>query len=295
MHILITGGTGFIGTALCNALIKNGHELTVLTRSPEKQKNPKIRYITTLKPDDYFEVIINLAGEAIVKRWSNLQRKKVVESRIGTTNMLIEFITQAEKKPSLLISGSAIGYYGTDPKIEFHEDTPPQGEELLSFARHLCHLWEKEALRAQEQGVRVCLLRIGVVLEKNGGALSRMLPSFRLGLGGTIGDGKQWMSWIHRDDLITIIQYLINHPQLNGAFNATSPYPVTNEFFTKILAKTLGRKALLKTPACVIKLLFGRMGEEILLSGQKVMPHRLVKEGFEFQHPTLEKALKEIL
>lgn len=296
MNILITGGTGFIGSALCTKLLNNKkNKLTLLSRNPGKIKIPakKISSLNELEKDVSFDVIINLAGEPIAdKRWTENQKQKIITSRIDTTDKIIEFIKTAKHKPELLINGSAIGYYGIN-KTNIEIDENGTGDN--SFSSDLCEQWEAAALQANSFGVRTCLLRTGIVLGKNGGALSKMLPPFKMGLGGKIGSGQQWMPWIHLEDLVGIILYCIEHDDLNGAINGTSPNPSTNQNFTKTLGKVLNRPTFMSIPETIIKLLMGQMGVELLLSGKKILPVKVTDKCYQFQYPELEKALQNIL
>ena len=229
MNLLITGGTGFIGSSLCLRLLKKNHNLTVLTRHPELIKAPvkAITAIEELNIDMTFDIVINLAGEPIAnKRWSNKQKQRILTSRINITQQVIAFLKKVTIKPKLLISGSAIGFYGINQTDNLIDEN---SENDNSFSSKLCQQWEAVALQAEEIGIRTCLLRTGIVLGKGGGALSKMLLPFKIGFGGRIGHGKQWMSWIHLDDLVGIILYCINHDDLRGAINGTSPNPVTNQ------------------------------------------------------------------
>ncbi len=295
MNILITGGTGFIGSALCAHLLKENNKIVILSRYPEKIKHPikAIADLSDLQDSDIFDVVINLAGEPIAnKRWSDKQKNQIFSSRINITEKLISYFEKLDNKPKLLISGSAIGYYGvgkTDNIIEEKEG----GDN--SFSSELCQKWEAVALKAKKLGIRTCLLRTGIVLGKNGGALSKMLFPFKMCLGGIIGHGKQWMSWIHIDDLTGIILYCINHDNLKGAINGTSPNPVTNKEFTKTLGMTLKRPTIFPMPAIVVKLLMGKMGEELLLAGKKITPKKVLDAGYKFTYKTLEEALTNIV
>jgi len=296
MNILITGGTGFIGSAVCKKLLENkNNNLTLLSRNPEKVKIP-VKAISSLKQlekDESFDIIINLAGEPIAdKRWTERQKHKIVTSRIDTTDKVIEFIKTAKNKPELLINGSAIGYYGID-KTDMEIDENGTGDN--SFSSDLCKQWEATALQANSFGVRTCLLRTGIVLGKNGGALSKMLTPFKMGLGGKIGSGRQWMPWIHLHDLVGIILYCIEHDNLNGAINGTSPNPLTNQDFTKTLGKVLNRPTFMSVPRTIIKLLMGQMGVELLLSGKKILPVKITEKGYQFQYPELDSALQNIV
>ncbi|MFT4606395.1 MAG: hypothetical protein ACI9V8_000546 [Urechidicola sp.] len=295
MNLLITGGTGFIGSALCSRLLEEQHNIVVLSRHPEAIK-PPIRALTDLeqlKDDDIFDVVINLAGEPIAnKRWSDQQKKRIFSSRIDTTKALIAYLKKSKNKPKLLINGSAIGYYGVDKTDDVIDETSGVDD---SFSSQLCQRWEATALKAEALGIRTCLLRTGIVLGKNGGALSKMLPPFKMGLGGRIGHGKQWMSWIHLDDLVGIILYCINHDELKGAINGTSPNPVINEVFTKKLGTALKRLTIFPMPAIVVKLLMGQMGEELLLAGKRISPRKVLNAGYNFKYKTLDQALKNVI
>lgn len=295
MNILISGGTGFIGTALCSHLLKKGHHLTVKSRQPEVL-NPQIKGIRTLSQlstEDHFDIAINLAGEPIAnKRWSKGQKRKIFESRLEITEEFITFFKGATHKPTLFISGSAIGYYGTE---ETNEGINEDGSGDDSFSSDLCAKWEAVAMKAEPLGVRTCLLRTGIVLGHNGGALGKMLSPFKLGLGGKIGSGKQWMSWIHLSDLIGIIDYCIAEEHLKGPINCTAPSPVTNTFFTKTLGKHLKRPTVFRLPAFAIQILMGEMGEELLLAGKKVLPSKIQQAGYQFGYECLETALTDVL
>jgi uncharacterized protein (TIGR01777 family) len=295
MNLLITGGSGFIGSALSSRLLKDGHKLVVLTRHPDAIK-PQIKSISDfeqLGSDDIFDVVINLAGEPIAnKRWNDQHKRQILNSRIGTTEKLITYLTKIERKPQLLISGSAIGYYGIDRTNDVIDENSVSDD---SFSSQLCQQWEASALKAEALGIRTCLLRTGIVLGKNGGALSKMLPPFKMALGGTIGHGKQWMPWIHLDDLIGIILQCISNDSLKGPINGTSPNPVINEEFTKKLGAALKRPTILPMPEIIVKLLMGQMGEELLLAGKRILPVKVLDTGYEFEYKKLEQALKDIV
>ncbi|MEE9425838.1 MAG: TIGR01777 family oxidoreductase [Methylococcales bacterium] len=295
MNILITGGTGFIGSALCYRLLEEKHQIVVLSRHAEKVKSPikAIANLGDLNDSDIFDVVINLAGEPIAnKRWSDKQKQKIFSSRIDITEKLISYFKKLENKPKLFLSGSAIGYYGIDETDNVIEEKE-RGDN--SFSSELCQKWEAVALKAEELGLRTCLLRTGIVLGKNGGALSKMLPSFKMCFGGRIGHGKQWMPWIHIDDLVGIILYCISHDNLKGAVNGTSPTPVTNQVFTKTLGMVLKRPTIFPVPKLVVKLLTGQMGEELLLAGKKIVPKKALDIGYIFKYKTLEEALINVI
>jgi len=297
MNILITGGTGFIGSALAQSLNGQGHTVTVLSRSPESVTKicgagiNALGSLSEFKPETQFQVIINLAGAPIFgARWSDARKQVIRASRIGLTEQLVESIAHMKVKPELLISGSAIGYYGDQGDTVLTE----QSASRQDFSHQLCADWEAAAKKAEQFGVRVCLIRTGLVLDHDGGLLQRMLLPFRLGLGGRLGSGKQWMSWIHRQDWINIAQAMIADPTMHGAYNATAPNPVTNDEFTQALARSLNRPALLPAPVWLLKSLLGEMSE-LLLGSQRVIPERLLAQGFKFQYVDLAGTLKETL
>ncbi len=297
-RLLITGGSGFIGSRLVPVLSAQNYDITVLTRNPDKTAAHFDHAVTTikqfdsLKDVDGFDVVINLAGQGITdRRWTQRVKKLLRESRLKITLNLMSYLQAAEKKPELLISGSAIGYYGDQGDKPVDETM--SGDS--SFASKLCLDWESEAQSAEAIGIRTCYLRTGIVLGKKGGALSKMLPAFKLGLGGPMGDGRQWMSWIHIDDLIGIMFFVINHKELSGAINGTAPNPVTNKEFTSTLARALKRPAFLPMPAFVLKLMLGEMAEELLLSGQRVMPEKVLDAGYDFQYASLGDALRDVV
>ncbi len=297
MNILITGGTGFIGSALVANLSQQGHSITVLSRNPgsvTKLCGTGVNAVGSLKeltPEDSWQVIINLAGAPIFdRRWTAGRKQTIRDSRIKLTEQLVAYLAGMTVKPELLISGSAIGYYGSQGDVMLTE----QSATTEDFPQQLCRDWENAALAAEQFGVRVCLIRTGLVIANGGGILQRMLAPFRLGLGGRLGDGKQWMSWIHRQDWIAIAQLMIADASMRGAYNATAPNPVTNNEFSKVLAQHLSRPALLPVPAWLLKKLLGEMSE-LVLGSQRVMPERLLAAGFTFQYPDLNSALNEAL
>ncbi|MDP3875676.1 MAG: TIGR01777 family oxidoreductase [Methylobacter sp.] len=297
MNILITGGTGFIGGALINSLIEQGHTVTVLSRNPDKVAKlcgsgvTALTSLSQLNAEDRYQVIINLAGAPIVgARWSKARKQEIRDSRIGLTEQLITCIARMEIKPNLLISGSAIGYYGNQGDTVLSEHATPYED----FSQQLCADWEAVAKQAEQFGVRVCLIRTGLVIAEGGGFLQQMLLPFRLGLGGRLGDGRQWMSWIHRQDWINIALAMMTDTTMHGAYNATAPNPVTNAEFTRLLAQCLNRPALLPVPACVLKIMLGEMSQ-LLLGSQRVVPERLLAQGFKFEYEDLAAALHQAL
>ena len=293
MHILITGGSGFIGRSLSAALSARGDEVIILSRSPEKlSPTPGIRAVGSLSQiKGPVDAVINLAGAPIVEqRWSEARKAVLRSSRIDLTARLVDWMRQQPKPPEVLISGSAVGYYGSHGDEVLDETAEP----VPGFAHELCRDWEQAALEAEALGVRVCLIRTGVVLGPGGGALAKMLPAFRLGLGGPIGHGRQWMSWIHLEDEVGAIIYLLDNPPLHGPFNLTAPEPVTNEVFSDTLGRMLNRPALMRVPTVMMRLLLGE-ASELLLEGQRVIPEYLYNAGYGFRHPGFEEALEQVL
>ena len=296
-HYLITGGSGFIGSHLIPKLLADDNSVTVLTRTPAKtlsqfkQTISVVDDLNSLDSSAHFDVVINLAGQGIAdKRWSDKVKQQLFDSRLLTTRALVEFMKRADTKPGLFISGSATGFYGLRDDEVLTEAA--QGDS--SFSTEICSEWEYEAKEAEALGIRCCYLRTGIVLG-NGGALSKMLPPFKFGLGGPMGDGKQYMSWIHMADLIGIIRHIVSDSRITGPVNGTAPHPVTNKVFASTLGKVLKRPAFLPLPAFVLKLLMGEMGEELLLSGHRVVPEKITDAGYQFTYETLEPALTEVL
>ena len=294
MHHLITGGSGFIGSALCRSLVADGHRVTVLTRDIERARGRLPEAVFLIDRLDFAEnidAVVNLAGENLAGgRWTAARKHEFVGSRIGTTKRLLDWIVRQDAAPAVLVSGSAIGWYGPRGDEELDEDADTGND----FSAHLCRDWEAEASKAEALGVRVCCVRTGIVLGADGGALKKMLLPFRAGIGGRMGSGRQWMSWIARADIVALIRWLIDHDNARGAYNGTAPAPVTNAEFARALGAALHRPALLPTPAPALKLLFGEMAD-ILLTGQRVVPRRATAEGFAFKYPELSAALYAVL
>jgi hypothetical protein len=297
MRILITGGTGLIGRQLCKSLLKEGHELTVLSRYPAsvaKKCGETVHSFETLaawRSDIHFDAVINLAGEPIVDApWTESRKRKLWNSRVTLTQALVQCISQAQQKPSVFLSGSAIGFYGNRGDVLLDENEPAGND----FAARLCQAWESAAFEAENQGLRVCVMRTGLVLSQQGGLLGRMALPFKLGLGARLGDGQQWMSWVHMDDYVEMVLRLLRDVELKGVFNLTAPNPVMNTQFTQILAKAVHRPALFVAPAWLLKL---AMGERVslLLEGQRVSPKRMQDLGYQFEYSQLEDALQHVL
>ncbi|PSW42633.1 TIGR01777 family oxidoreductase [Photobacterium leiognathi] len=298
MKILMTGATGFIGRALLPHF--NHDHVTVLTRNPTRAYHllghhiNAVDSIESFDNFDEFDAIINLAGEPIMnKRWSEKQKQKICQSRWDITKQLVNKINASTNPPHTFISGSAVGIYGDNQDKTIDESTPLDINDN-DFAQNVCHRWEQIALEAQSEQTRVCLIRTGIVLGKQGGALARMLLPYQLGLGGKIGDGKQYFPWIHMQDMIKGIIFLLNHPEAQGVFNFTAPTPVTNNVFSQTLAATLKRPHFLFTPAWVLKLGLGESAQ-LLLDSQRALPNKLQQEGFNFSFPCIEQALKQTL
>ena len=296
MKILITGGTGFIGKALCKAL-SSQHDIIVLSRDKAHAFDVLGSDITIIESlDELIEhkvsphAIINLAGKNLAEdRWNDSVKREIIDSRITTTKNLIDFIKQTAVKPKVLINGSAIGYYGDTGDKVIKESEEPADD----FAANLCKSWEAEANNAKRYDVRVVCIRISLVLG-HGGALDKMLLPFKLCLCGPIGSGQQYMSWIHIDDLVRLIDFSLTNESISGPVNASTPLPVTNKLFSKQLAKALGRFAIFPMPGFALKIIAGEMAE-LLLGGQRVIPDKAVKAGFEFNYPELGQALDKIL
>lgn len=308
MRILITGATGFVGQALCCHLATAGHLLAVVSRHPERaERELGAQGLTVTAADTPLafkdwqpEAIINLAGESIAgRRWSEEHKRELRESRLNITGhlvMLCEQLAAEGHPPQVMVSGSAMGYYGAQPKagqlgdIEIDEQATPHDD----FNHRLCRDWEAAAMPVTDSGVRLAIIRIGLVMEADGGTLAKLLTPFKFGLGGRLGDGRHYMPWVHRHDLIRIIEHLLTDTTLSGAFNASAPHPVTNMGFTHALARALGRPAILPLPAAALKLGLGEMST-LLLEGARMVPARLEDAGFKFDYPTLDVALADIL
>lgn len=300
MRILITGGSGFVGQALCRRLITDGHRVQVVSRDPAQArlKLPEgvdVRRSALDFVDTPPEALVNLAGEPIAgKRWSEAQKERLLDSRLDATRELVQLCEQLKAShghaPSVLVSASAMGYYGDQGETVVTEETPPHDE----FAHRLCQRWEEAAEGVTAFGTRLAILRLGLVLDAGGGMLQRLLPPFKLGLGGRLGDGTQFMPWVHRQDLVSAILLLLERDDLQGAFNGSAPHPVTNAVFTRLLARHLHRPALLPVPAKALEIGLGEMSR-LLLTGADMRPARLEEAGFAFRFPTLEEALTDIL
>jgi uncharacterized protein (TIGR01777 family) len=296
--VLVTGATGFIGRRLVEALAEDGHRVIALARSPAKAASlrPPFTLVASLDQipgDCRIDAIVNLAGEPIADGlWTKAKRRRIVESRLAMTADVVTLIARLDRTPGVLVNGSAIGWYGLRGD-EALDESAATGAPCFSHA--LCAAWEAAANKAKRYGVRVATLRIGLVLGSEGGMLARLLTPFEFGLGGPIGSGYQWMSWIERDDLLRLIAHIIASPALEGPLNATAPQPLRNAAFTSELGRALRRPAILRVPAGLLHRLGGRMADELLLGGQRVLPAKALASGFIFRHGTLAGALSTIL
>ncbi|NVJ67187.1 MAG: TIGR01777 family protein [Gammaproteobacteria bacterium] len=294
--VLITGGTGFIGRHLIPALEQSGYKVLVKSRTPEKFKDDfffrNVDFYWDFDETPPADAVVNLCGENLAnKRWTVKQKRKIYTSRIEETIKLVDWIDKQEEKPHTFISGSAIGFYGSRGDEILNEKS--EHGDLKEFQVKLCNNWELSAKRAASMGIRTSIIRTGVVLGDDG-ALSKMLTPFKLGLGGKLGTGKQWFSWIHIQDQVSAMMHILKDPNLFGLYNLTAPNPVTNAELTQKLASKLGKKASLNVPAFALKLRLGEFAN-LLLTGQKVLPEALQHSGFEFQYPTLDAALEDLI
>jgi uncharacterized protein (TIGR01777 family) len=299
MNIVIAGGTGFLGRPLISALAASGHQITVLSRSASQDGAARTVAWT---PDgsaggswpaviDGSDAVINLAGESIAgKRWTAAQKSRIIESRIRATGSLVAAIERAARPPAVFVSGSAVGFYGPRQDQIVTEDAPA-GRDFLA---DVCVRWEAEARRLDGTRTRLVYVRTGLVLERDGGALPQMLPPFWFGAGGPVGSGRQYWPWIHREDWIGLLQFLIATPAATGAVNATAPNPVTNREFAKALGRAIRRPAFMPAPGFALKLLLGEMADALLLSGQRAVPAKAERLGYTFRFKTLDDALRSL-
>lgn len=296
MHIVISGSSGFIGTELVRHLLANGHRVTRLVRrrgrpsEPVAVWDPEQGMIDTVLLGDA-DAIVHLAGESIIGRWTPKKKRRILQSRMQGTRLIAQTLARLPKPPRAWFCASAVGYYGHRGDEWLHEESGAG----RGFLAEVCRMWEGETEPAARAGVRVIRGRIGMVLGRTGGALAKMLPPFRLGLGGPIGSGRQYWSWIAIADLVGAIEHLLVNDQLHGPVNLTAPTPVTNAQFTETLADLLRRPAVLPMPAFAARLVFGQMADEVLLASQRAKPARLVTSGYRFRYPDLGLALQDLL
>lgn len=299
MKVVIAGGSGFLGQALCRGLSARGHELVVLTRGAARD-SPDARHVTWPAEDapgswhdeiDGAAAVINLTGAGIAdKRWNAARKELLRASRILPARALVSAIRAAKSRPHVLLSQSAVGFYGPQPEDgpELDESAPPGSDFLATMAVD----WEAEAHAATALGCRVVIVRTGIVLAANGGALQKMMPPFKFFVGGPLGSGRQVMSWIHLGDWVAMMAWLIEHRTANGAYNGSTPHPVTNAEFSKALGAAMGRPSWLPVPGFVLKILVGEMAGVALLAGQRVVPRRALEGGFSFEHPEIAAAMR---
>lgn len=289
MRIGVTGASGFLGTALASALRSAGCGVVRIGRGPDADVrwNPAVGQIdaAALTGIDGF---VHLAGANVGERWTHAHRREIRDSRVEGTTLIARTAAAMAQHPRVLVCASAVGIYGDAGDARCDEDTPPGH----GFLADVCQLWESSADPAREAGIRTVHLRLGIVLSRHGGALGKMLPVFRLGAGGRLGNGRQWMSWVSMDDAVRIVHFALASGALSGVVNATAPSPATNAEFTATLARVVHRPALFPVPASALKLLFGEMARATLLASQRVVPRRLLAAGFDFRYATLEPALR---
>lgn len=293
-RILVSGASGLIGRALVRSFESHGHEVTRLVRLPthdphEIQWNPSF----AVRPEvvSSFDSVIHLSGENVAGRWTAEKKRRVRESRIVSTQNLSSALAKAEKPPQIFICTSAIGYYGHRGRETLTEASPSG----TGFLPEVCRGWEAATQPAADTGIRTLNLRFGIVLSRDGGAFKPMLLPFRLGLGGRIGDGRQWWSWIHIEDVVAAVNHILEMQSVSGPVNLTAPNPVTNEEFTRRLASALRRPAIFSVPALAARLVFGEFADESVLASARVLPQKLVDGGFQFRYPELGPALRELL
>ena len=300
MKIAVTGATGLIGSALGERLHQQGHEILAITRR-KSLSSPYTPY-TLIHWDvergefdaaalEGIDAVVHLAGETIAERWSAKKKALIRSSRVEGTKLLVEGLKSLSNRPSVLVSSSALGFYGNRGDEELDESAAPG----TGYLPEICQDWESEAARAKELDMRVVSMRSGIALSTKGGALAKMLLPFKLGLGGPVGSGRQWMSWIHIDDVVGGYHFALHQPEFSGVANLTAPQPARNAEFTKALGRALSRPAFLPAPGFALKLVFGEMAQDLLLDGQKVLPRRLEQAGYKFQHPGLDEALQDVI
>lgn len=291
MNITLTGATGFIGKRVTKALVQRGDRVTILTRKPRSGDNP--RYVVWDARSDppahalETDAVIHLAGESVAQRWTPEVKQRIRSSRIDATRALVRGITASRQKPRVLVSASAIGFYGPRGDDVLTEESPAGS----GFLEDVSVQWEQEAQRAEQEAIRVVNPRIGIVLGPDGGALERMLAPFKMGVGGRLGSGQQWMSWVHIDDIVGLILFALDRNDVRGPLNATAPNPVRNVEFTKQLGNVLNRPTIFPVPVIALKLLFGEMAD-VLIWSQRVLPRSAMQHGYSFRFPDLRPALQ---
>lgn len=301
MRVLVTGASGFLGSRVCDALLARGDEVMGLSRSPERARraNPTVSWhawnATGERPPasalEGVNGVVNLIGEPIDQRWTEEAKRRIRESRERATKNLVDALSAADPRPRVLVSQSAVGYYGDRGDAMVDESTPPG----TTFDAGVCAAWEAAARAAEDIGMRVAVIRTGLVLDPEAGLLKQLLPPFRLGLGGPIAGGRQYMPWIHADDWVRLVLWVLDAEDRSGTFNGTAPNPSTNAELSKTLGRVLGRPAVVPVPKLAMKARFGSELGEVVTGGQRVVPRRALDGGFEFAHPELEPALRDLL
>ncbi len=296
MKIVITGGSGFVGSKLCELLIKEGHSVTIIGHSPPRKEMDRVSFVKANLmegevPSIFGEcdAIVHLAGAPIFHRWTESYKRLILDSRVKTAKAIYQFLSQSKQRPKVFVSASASGFYG-DRGDTLLDESAAEGRDFLAS---VCTEWEKAAENFSSLGMRAVEVRTATVLGPGGGALAKMIPLFRLGLGGKLGTGKQWFPWIHLEDLSQIYVQAITNPRLSGPINAVAPETLRNRDFTQALGHALKRPAILPAPAFALRLVFGELAEALLTS-QKVIPKKLEQLGFHFSYPTMKKALSQI-
>ena len=294
--ILVTGGTGFIGRSLTRSLVNRDYTVTVLTRNASQVEGlDRVTFIQSLDQladDATIDVIINLAGEPLAaSRWNDQRKRDFLDSRVSITQAIGQLVERLDRKPNVLLSGSAIGWYGP------HKDEPlnESSQAVGCFSHDLCAAWEAEAKKMQQSGLRICLLRIGVVLGSEGGPLKELSRSHRLGVNAVFGDGSQYISWIHIDDMIGLITYLIVHDDLEGVVNCTAPNPVAQRDFARTIAEYLQTWIMIMIPGWLLRLMVGEMADEVVITGQRVLPAKALAAGYSYKYSDLKEALGDLL
>ncbi|MDQ0156193.1 TIGR01777 family oxidoreductase [Robertmurraya andreesenii] len=297
MRIAIAGGTGFVGKALTKRLLDLGHELFILTRNPPKNNVQNLTYVKWLVEGSepvsqlhQIDIVINLAGESINTRWTETGKNKILTSRLEATEAIISILRRLEQKPKALINASAIGYYGTSFTETFTEETGKSGKDFLATT---VRQWEEKASEASMLGIRTCYCRFGIILDKEEGALPRMALPYKLFVGGTVGTGEQWMSWIHIDDVVNALLFIIEHETISGPVNFTSPHPIRMKELGRAVGRALRRPHWIPAPSFALKIALGEMSI-LVLEGQQVIPEQLQKYGYPFQYTQIDEALKDI-
>jgi uncharacterized protein (TIGR01777 family) len=299
MKIAITGGTGFVGQALTKAFLKENHEVFILSRMDKHSDEKGLHYVQWLtpgsKPEEslaQIDVFINLAGESLNSgRWTAERKRRIIDSRMEATKEVIRILTHLDNKPSVLINASAVGFYGISREKEFTEADQEQGEDFLAKT---VLTWEQEALAAEKLDIRTVLARFGIILDLNEGALPKMVLPYKLMVGGTVGSGEQWLSWIHIEDVVGLIQHAINEPSIKGPLNTVTPHPVKMKEFGQTISNVLNKPHWLPAPSFALKALLGEMSI-LVLEGQKVLPKKAQDSGYQFAYNNLEAALTDIL